>query len=83
MDLLVSLSTIYQTSIDDLRETMDKVNSLITAKLKNKPCLASECKAENLEHIDTGLSQHQQSLALVICFFLKVGMFVRRWFDLF
>lgn len=63
VDLLVSLSTIYQTSIDDLRETMDKVNSLITAKLKNKPCLASECKAENLEHIDTdGLTYFENLL---------------------
>jgi len=65
VDLLVSLSSIYQTSIDDLRETMDKVNNLITVKLKKEPCLASECRAENLDNIDAGLSRHQQSLALV------------------
>ncbi|CAN4120683.1 unnamed protein product [Withania somnifera] len=53
VDLLVSLSSIYQTSIDDLRETMDKVNGLITGKLKKKPCLASEFRAENLDNIDT------------------------------
>ncbi|XP_060178907.1 retinoblastoma-related protein 1 isoform X1 [Lycium barbarum] len=53
VDLLVSLSSIYQTSIDDLRETMDKVNNLIIGKLKKKPCLASECRVENLDNIDT------------------------------
>ncbi|CAN4090976.1 unnamed protein product [Withania somnifera] len=53
VDLLVSLSSIYQTSIDDLKETMDKVNDLITGKLKKKPCLASEFRAENLDNIDT------------------------------
>lgn len=83
MDLLVSLSSIYQTSIDDLRETMDKVNNLITGKLKKKPCLASECRAENLDNIDTGLSRHQQSLALVNCFFSESYDVCCRWFDLF
>lgn len=58
MDLLASLSKIYQTSIDDLRETMDKVNNLITEKLKKKPCLASEFRTENLDNLDTGLSQN-------------------------
>lgn len=59
MDLLASLGKIYQTSIDDLRETMDKVNYLITEKLKKKPCLASEFRTENLDNLDTGLSQNQ------------------------
>lgn len=68
MDLLVSLSSIYQTSVDDLRETMDKVYNLITGKLKKKPCMASEFRAENLDNIDTGLFRHQQFLALVIAF---------------
>lgn len=53
VDLLVSLSSIYQTSIDDLKETTDKVNDLITGKLKKKPCLASEFRTENLDNIDT------------------------------
>ncbi|XP_009618088.1 retinoblastoma-related protein 1 isoform X3 [Nicotiana tomentosiformis] len=53
VDLLASLGKIYQTSIDDLRETMDKVNYLITEKLKKKPCLASEFRTENLDNLDT------------------------------
>ncbi|MCD7466146.1 Retinoblastoma- protein 1 [Datura stramonium] len=53
VDVLVSLSSIYQTSIDDLRETMDKVNNLITGMLRKKPCVASEFRAENLDNIDT------------------------------
>lgn len=63
VDLLVSLSSIYQTSVDDLRETMDKVYNLITGKLKKKPCMASEFRAENLDNIDTdGLTYFEDLL---------------------
>ncbi|XP_031262887.1 retinoblastoma-related protein [Pistacia vera] len=52
VDLVASLCNIYDTSEDDLKKTMEKTNSLISDILKKEPCLASECKSENLENID-------------------------------
>lgn len=54
VDLLASLCNTYDTSEDELRKTMEKANTLISELLKKKPCLASECKNENLKNIDTG-----------------------------
>ncbi|KAJ6847960.1 retinoblastoma-related protein isoform X1 [Iris pallida] len=53
VNLLASLCNIYQTSEDELRSTMEKVNNLIVEILKKKPCPASECKIENLDNIIT------------------------------
>ncbi|KAK6920509.1 Retinoblastoma-associated protein, A-box [Dillenia turbinata] len=52
VDLLLSLCNIYETSEDELRKTMEKANNIITDILKKKPCLASECKGENLDGIN-------------------------------
>ncbi|PIM97827.1 Rb (Retinoblastoma tumor suppressor)-related protein [Handroanthus impetiginosus] len=52
-DLLASLCHMYETSEDELRQTLEKANNLITDILKKKPCLASECKSGNLENIVT------------------------------
>lgn len=46
----------YGTSEDELKKTYKEANNLITDILKKKPCLASECKHENLENVVTGLS---------------------------
>lgn len=53
VDLIASLCKSYQTSQDELRTTVAKVNDLIVNMLKKKPHLASECKAENLENFNT------------------------------
>ncbi|ONI20957.1 hypothetical protein PRUPE_2G042800 [Prunus persica] len=52
VDLLASLCNIYDTSEDELRNTMEMANALIADILKKKPCSASECKHENLENMD-------------------------------
>lgn len=54
VDLVASLCNNYDTSEDDLRKSMEKTNNIIANILKKKPLLASECKTENLENIDTG-----------------------------
>lgn len=54
MDLLASLCDIYETSEDEVRKTMEQTNKVIVDILKKKPCLASECKSENLASIDPG-----------------------------
>ncbi|KAJ4720414.1 Retinoblastoma-related protein [Melia azedarach] len=53
VDLVASLCNNYDTSEDDLRKSMEKTNNIIANILKKKPLLASECKTENLENIDT------------------------------
>ncbi|GLT64968.1 hypothetical protein SLA2020_374270 [Shorea laevis] len=53
VDLLASLCNMYDASEDDLRKMMEKANNLIEDILKKKPCVASECKTETLENIDT------------------------------
>ncbi|XVE52327.1 hypothetical protein DITRI_Ditri02bG0114100 [Diplodiscus trichospermus] len=53
VDLLASLCNMYDASEDDLRKTMEMANKLIEDILKKKPCLASVCKTETLENIDT------------------------------
>ncbi|KAL5700551.1 Retinoblastoma-related protein 1 [Ranunculus cassubicifolius] len=53
VDLLASLCNIYDTSEEDLRRTVDNANDVIVSILKKKPCLASDCKAENLDYINT------------------------------
>lgn len=52
VDLLASLCNIYNSSEDELRKTMEQANNLVADILKKKPCLASECKTENLENFD-------------------------------
>lgn len=54
MDIIASLCNIYDTSEDDVRETMEKANNLIADILKKKPSLASECETATLENIDKG-----------------------------
>lgn len=54
MDIIASLCNIYDTSEDDVRETMEKANNLIADILKKKPCLASECETATLENMDKG-----------------------------
>ncbi|ONK81107.1 uncharacterized protein A4U43_C01F25380 [Asparagus officinalis] len=51
INLLASLCNIYQTSEDEVKSTMEKVNNIIVNILKKEPCPASECKSENLEFI--------------------------------
>ncbi|KAK2973821.1 hypothetical protein RJ640_011749, partial [Escallonia rubra] len=53
VDLLASLCNMYETSEDELRKTMEKSNNLIADILNKKPCLASECRAENLHSLNT------------------------------
>nr|GMD72812.1 retinoblastoma-related protein 1 isoform X1 [Ipomoea batatas] len=53
VNLFASLCKIYETSEDELRKTIDKVNNLITEKLKKNSCLATECQIDNLKNIDT------------------------------
>ncbi|KAG7031913.1 Retinoblastoma-related protein [Cucurbita argyrosperma subsp. argyrosperma] len=53
VDLLGSLCNVYDTSEVELREIMDKANSLIEDILKKKPRSASECNSKSLENIDT------------------------------
>ncbi|KAK3015221.1 hypothetical protein RJ639_006859 [Escallonia herrerae] len=53
VDLLASLCNMYETSEDELRKTMEKSNNLIADILKKKPCLASDCRAENLDSLNT------------------------------
>ncbi|KAG8657616.1 hypothetical protein MANES_03G097800v8 [Manihot esculenta] len=52
VDLLASLCNKYDTSEDELRKTMEKTNDIIADILKKRPCLASECKNENLDNIN-------------------------------
>uniref|UniRef100_A0A5B7AGK9 Retinoblastoma-related protein n=1 Tax=Davidia involucrata TaxID=16924 RepID=A0A5B7AGK9_DAVIN len=53
VDLLASLCKSYETSEDELRKTMERANNLIEEILKKKPCLASECRTENLDNVET------------------------------
>ncbi|KAK1375038.1 retinoblastoma-related protein [Heracleum sosnowskyi] len=53
VDLIASLCKMFETSEDELRKAMDKTNKVIESILKIKPCLASECKNENLYNIST------------------------------
>lgn len=54
LDLVAFLCQKYDTSEDELKVMLEKVNSLIVDILKREPRSASECKAENLHNIDTG-----------------------------
>ncbi|OIT07525.1 PREDICTED: retinoblastoma-related protein 1 isoform X1 [Nicotiana attenuata] len=81
VDLLASLSNIYQTSIDDLRETMDKVNNLITEKLKKKPCLASEFRTENLDNLDTDGLTYFEDLMEESCLSSSVSILEKDYSD--
>ncbi|GFP83054.1 retinoblastoma-related protein [Phtheirospermum japonicum] len=53
VDLLASLCIMFETSEDELKETLGKTNNLISEILKKKPCLASESNPENLKNIVT------------------------------
>lgn len=53
VDLLASLCNMYDASEEDLRKTMEKANHLIEDILKKKPRIASLCKTETLENIET------------------------------
>ncbi|XP_008797098.2 retinoblastoma-related protein-like isoform X2 [Phoenix dactylifera] len=63
VNLLASLCDKYHTSEDELRRMVEKTNELITDILKKQPCPASECKTENLDHINTdGLTYFEDLL---------------------
>lgn len=73
VDLLASLCNMYDASEADLRRTLEMTNKLIEDILKKKPCPASECKTETLEHIGTGLLQKSwmyfgQHAFICLCF---------------
>ncbi|XP_030534586.1 retinoblastoma-related protein isoform X3 [Rhodamnia argentea] len=53
VDLIGSLCHIYDTSEDEIKRTLEKTNNVIAKILGRTPRPASECKAENLENIDT------------------------------
>ena len=78
MDLHRSLCNVYDTSEEELREVMEKANSLIEDILKKKPCLASECNSQSLENIDTGQFQcaaFDDSVALYFIFYMPFAKF--------
>lgn len=54
VDLITSLCHIYQTSEDETRSIVESITKLIEDILERKPCLASECKADGLENLNTG-----------------------------
>lgn len=62
VDLLASLCNKYDASEDELRKIMEKTNNLIADILKKTPCLASECKNENLDNINTGVLEQFSTL---------------------
>ncbi|XP_029122241.1 retinoblastoma-related protein isoform X2 [Elaeis guineensis] len=63
VNLLASFCDKYHTSEDELKRMMEKTNKLITDILKKKSCPASECKTENLDHINTdGLTYFEDLL---------------------
>ncbi|XXG49723.1 hypothetical protein AAC387_Pa02g3819 [Persea americana] len=63
VDLIASFCNKYQTSEDELKKTMEKANNLIVDILKKKPRLASDCKSENLDNINTdGLTYFEDLL---------------------
>lgn len=71
VDLLGSLCNVYDTSEEELREVMEKANSLIEDILKKKPRLASECNSKSLENIETGQFQCAslyELVLLILCF---------------
>ncbi|CAN1813540.1 Retinoblastoma-related protein [Linum perenne] len=53
VQLLASLCHKYETSEDDLKKMMEKVNNLLVEVLKGKPQMASECRCESLLDIET------------------------------
>ncbi|XP_047325289.1 retinoblastoma-related protein [Impatiens glandulifera] len=53
IDLVASLCNIYETSEDELRNTLEKTNEMVATVLNIKPSLASECDTENLGNIDS------------------------------
>ncbi|XP_027153073.1 retinoblastoma-related protein [Coffea eugenioides] len=53
VDLIASLSKLYETSEDELKRMLEKSNQLITDILKKKPHMASKCRIENVDRIDT------------------------------
>lgn len=54
VDLVGSLCHLYDTSEDEIKRSLEKANKVIAEILGKTPRPASECKAENLENIDTG-----------------------------
>lgn len=53
VDLVGSLAYRYDTSEDEIKRTLEKANNVIAEILGITPPPASECKAENLENVDT------------------------------
>ncbi|XP_020106926.1 retinoblastoma-related protein-like isoform X2 [Ananas comosus] len=53
VDLLASLCQTYHTLEDHLKRMMGKAQNLIVDILNRNPSLASECKAENFDQINT------------------------------
>lgn len=52
VDLIASLCKAYETSEDELKNMVEKLNNLVPKVLKKKPVFASECKSVNLDGID-------------------------------
>lgn len=53
VDLLASLCSKYETSEDELKETMEKANNIIADILKKDLRPAQECRSVNLDNINT------------------------------
>ncbi|XP_030465706.1 retinoblastoma-related protein [Syzygium oleosum] len=53
VDLVGSLCHLYDTSEDEIKRALEKANKVLAEILGKTPRPASECKAENLENIDT------------------------------
>ncbi|KAG7945905.1 hypothetical protein I3843_14G011500 [Carya illinoinensis] len=63
VDILASLSNIFDTSEHELRKTMEKANNILVDILKKTPRPASECRSKNMENIDTdGLTYFEDLL---------------------
>lgn len=70
----------YETSEDELRKTMEKTNNLIESILKKKPCLASECKIENLDNINAGSKFHHDWLLVkLVCYCMLLKTFMLKF----
>lgn len=76
MDLIALLCKMFETSEDELRKTMEKTNKVIESILKKKPCLASECRNENLYNISTGSTFNIIIITVVDCWFNQCAIVV-------
>jgi uncharacterized CHY-type Zn-finger protein len=56
VDLLASLCNTYHTFEDCLRGMMEKAYKIISETLNRKPILASDCKTDLMNDINTGIT---------------------------